>query len=85
MTWYICETNEHLGEVAYYGPFQEHELTERLNDSFADFMAEGGADLEPAELSVEEAQAIFINPRDFWMSQTRTLEFIEGDECLAST
>lgn len=74
MAHYIREDNEHLNESAYYGPFDESELDDRLNDSFADFMAEGGAEISSFEMSDEEAAKYYVNPREFWMSQIAALE-----------
>lgn len=63
-------------ELAYYGPFEASEIQERVNDTFADFMAEDGKEIEGVLLSLAETSAMYINPREFWMSQLSTLTYI---------
>lgn len=70
--FYIQEENTRRNELAFYGPFKESEVVERLNDAFADFMAEGGANIDAIVMSDEEASAYYINPREFWMEQLAT-------------
>lgn len=77
MKHYIREKNTKLDELAYYGPFEEFEIEERLNDAFADYMAEGGANIDGVLLSFSEACNMYINPREFWMSQLATLTDIQ--------
>lgn len=71
---YIQEEDTELDEVAYYGPFEDTEIEERLNDAFADYMAEGLANINAVELTDAEAADIYINPREFWMTQLADLE-----------
>ena len=59
--------------IAYFGPFLKRELTERLNDRYANLLADG-SDLDEAYLSDEEARAIYINPKSYWMEQLHRLE-----------
>lgn len=72
---YIQEENSKLNELALYGPFEESEIEERLNDRFADLMAEGLANIDAVTLTDEEAATVYINPREFWME--RLAEFTE--------
>lgn len=70
---YILEENPKLNEKAFYGPFSEEEIGERLNDAFADLMASGLANLDAVSLTDEEVAKLYINPREFWMEQLATL------------
>lgn len=70
---YIQEDNQKLGEEALYGPFDESEIQERLNDAFADLMASGLANINAVSLTDEEAATRYINPREFWIEQLATL------------
>jgi hypothetical protein len=54
--------------IAYFGPFEESELTERLNDAYADLLA-GSGDVDAVELTDAQAAAVYINPREYWMEQ----------------
>jgi len=58
--------------IAYFGPFNEAELTERCNDPYADLLADCG-NVDSVELTDEEAAAIYINPRAYWMEQLRLI------------
>ncbi len=74
MALYIYEQNSKLNEEAYYGPFSEEEIEQRLNDRFADLMASGLANLDAVEMTDEEAAKFYINSREFWMNQLADLE-----------
>lgn len=75
MTWYILheDLQTPTNGVAYFGPFDESELTTRLNDAYANLLA-GCGNLDEVELTDAEAAAIYINPRDYWMEQVRSVE-----------
>ncbi|MDB5716120.1 MAG: hypothetical protein JWO15_3517 [Sphingomonadales bacterium] len=73
MQHYIREQNSDLGELAYHGPFEESEMQERLNDAYADLLASGLANLDDVLLSEAEAVRMYINPREFWMTQLADL------------
>lgn len=74
---YIQEDKPHLNKEALYGPFDQDEIQERLNDRFADYMASDKANIDAISLTDEEAAAVYINPREFWMSQLATLTDIQ--------
>lgn len=83
MAWYIEETREEYEnkkfvtkEHALYGPFEESELAERLNDRFADLMADDGANIEAVEMSdsYTRRKNWYINPREFWMDRLAELK-----------
>lgn len=59
--------------IAYFGPFEESELTERLNDAYADLLA-GGGNVDAVDMTDAEAAAIYINPREYWMEQLAQIE-----------
>lgn len=73
--WYIRhEDIKHPSNgVAFFGPFEESELTERLNDRYADLMADG-SELDAFWLTDEEVKDMYINTRDYWMTQLAELE-----------
>lgn len=73
MGFYIREEDTKTREIAYYGPFEESEIHERLNDAFADLMASGLANLNSFEMTDKEAECHYINPRAFWMEQLASL------------
>lgn len=54
--------------IAYFGPFASDEMTERLNDAYADILA-GGGNVEEVYLDDGKASKIYINPREYWMEQ----------------
>ena len=73
--WYIYHVDFATSEPTegYFGPFEEGELTERLNDAYADLLAACGS-LEEIELSDAEADKIYINPKEYWMNQVSAIE-----------
>ena len=81
LKWFIREKNNKLGELAYYGPFEETELSARLNDRFADFMASGGANIDAVQLAESEWTNMCINPAKFWydwLAEDDELEMIDA-------
>ena len=55
--------------TAYFGPFDEAEMDERLNDTYADLLA-GSGNVDGVVFTDAEAEAIgYINPRTYWMQQ----------------
>lgn len=55
--------------TAYFGPFEESEMDERLNDTYADLLA-GSGNVDGVLFTDAEAEAIgYINPRAYWMEQ----------------
>lgn len=75
MAFYIRHEDTQTPEngVAYFGPFAEDEMTERLNDAYGDLLA-GCGDLDEEILTDEEAAGIYINPRQYWMDQLADVE-----------
>ena len=69
MPLFIQEENPDLGEVALYGPFEESDIRERLNDSFSDLLAGNLTNIDAVFLTDKEAAKVYINPREFWMTQ----------------
>ncbi len=74
---YILEEEILTDASSYYGPFDESELTERLNDAYADLLTGAKSNIDAVELTDEEAAKIYINPREFWMSQLATTDYIQ--------
>jgi hypothetical protein len=73
MAFYIHEINEIEDASAYYGPFPENELDERINDNYAEALAMLGGDLEVVELTDEDVKDLYVNPPSFWTEQLRRL------------
>lgn len=59
--------------VAYFGPFPEKEMTERLNDAYADLLA-GVGNIDEAVLEDEVAKKMYINPPEYWYEQLKEIE-----------
>lgn len=59
--------------VAYFGPFPEEELEERLHDAYADLLA-GVGNLDGEILEDREAEKMYINPPEFWYEQLKEIE-----------
>lgn len=73
---YILHTGDRHNpedQGALFGPFNEAELEERLNDVYADALAQI-ADIDAEELTDEEADEFYINSREFWMRQVDAME-----------
>lgn len=58
---------------AYFGPFPEEEITERINDAYADCLAQI-ADIMAVTLTDEIADEFYINPPEFWYEQLKEIE-----------
>lgn len=54
--------------TAYYGPFDEAEMGDRLNSGYGDFLAQTG-NLEGVVLDDATVEGWFINTREWWMEQ----------------
>lgn len=59
---------EDEGQLSYYGPFDESEIEERLNDAYADLLVAFN-EIDAVLLSLAETAHMYINPREFWMTQ----------------
>lgn len=53
---------------AYFGPFSEAEIGDRVNDAYADLLA-GVGNIDAVLLTRRFARKIYINPRQYWMDQ----------------
>lgn len=58
--------------IAYFGPFAPEEIGARLNDAYADMLAQSGPVYE-VELSNRNASRIYINPASYWKQQLSEL------------
>lgn len=74
MKFYIRHEDVKMPEngVAYFGPFHESELYVRLNDAYADALAECG-NVDVVRLSKWKSRKLFINSREFWLEQVRDI------------
>jgi len=71
--WYIVH-NEIEGDQSFFGPFRKRELDERLNDSYADFLASDCDELEAVKLSRKQVKQLeFVAPRSFWVEQSQVM------------
>lgn len=57
---------------AYFGPFPDEEMTERLNDAYANLLA-GVGNIDEVLLEDEDAKKFYINPPEFWYEQLKEL------------
>ena len=76
MAYYIFHEDIQTPEngIAYFGPFGDDEIFERVNDGVADTFA-GSGNVDVIELDDAQAAAIgYINPRSFWMAQLAALD-----------
>lgn len=53
---------------AFFGPFTEDEIDERINDAYANLLA-GVGNIEVYVMSDEEVAEYYINSREYWMEQ----------------
>lgn len=67
---YICHVDSQTPEngIAFFGPFGDDEIEDRLNDAFADLLS-GAGDVSCVELTQIEAQDLVSNTREYWMEQ----------------
>lgn len=74
LRWYIWHEDEQNPEngVAVFGPFEYKELTQVMNDGFADALADCGT-LEEFQMTDEEASKFYINTRAYWLEQAADL------------
>jgi hypothetical protein len=68
--WYIRHEDLQTPEngVAYFGPFSEQEIGERINGPLADMFADSG-DVDSVQLIDSEARLLNVNSREWWMEQ----------------
>lgn len=71
--WYIREYDIER-KYAFYGPFKRREIDERLQDVYAELLANTLSEVDAVKLSRKEAKQIYINPRAVWMLQLAVLE-----------
>lgn len=63
---------------AVFGPFDEAEVTERVNDAYADLLA-GSGNVDVVELTDSEAGEIYVNPRAYWLEQLASIRDFERE------
>lgn len=70
--WYIIHEDVQTPEngIAYFGPFRGWEMNKRINDAYADLLAQSG-NLETVGLSRKDRKSSYINPRKYWMDQEK--------------
>jgi hypothetical protein len=73
--WYIWhrDTQNFENGEAYFGPFSADEIDERVNDAYADLLA-GCGEVDALVLTDKQADAMYVNPREYWMTQLAKIE-----------
>ena len=64
--------------ILYFGPFPFHKIQHRLNDAFADWLAEDGPVI-CVPMTDREANEIYVNPPEYWMKQLKKHEDWNAD------
>lgn len=82
MSFYIRHEDLQTPEngVAFFGPFKGYEMTERLNDAFADILAQSG-NVDEVELSESESWQC-TNDRVYWFDRLTEVLKSEGGTVL---